>query len=113
MRILSLLTLCLLTFTASSALAAPAAEDFSTWARDHRMSTPIWVLPKATAPSNMEWTVPDMPGSHRADAFYDTATCAGCHGMIYDQWKGSMMASAWSDPVFRAVYFKYVREAKD
>ena len=77
------------------------------------MSTPIWVLPKATAPSNMEWTIPDMPGSHKTSAFYDTATCAGCHGMIYDQWKGSMMANAWSDPVFRAVYFKYVKEARD
>ena len=87
------------------------AGDYSTWAKEHPKSSPIWVLPKATAPSNMVWSVPDMPGSHKAGSFYSPEVCSGCHADIYGQWKGSMMANAWTDPVFRAVYLKYVKEA--
>jgi len=89
------------------------AEDYSAWARGHKKATPIWVLPKATAPSNMEWTVPDLPGSHKVGDFYEPDVCSGCHTEIHDQWKGSMMANAWVDPVFLAVYFEYVKGAKD
>jgi len=89
------------------------AEDYSGWTKDHNKATPIWVLPKATAPANMQWTVPDMPGSHKAASFYSPEVCEGCHADIHEQWKGSMMANAWVDPVFLAVYFKYVGEAKD
>ena len=33
--------------------AMPAfAEDYADWAKEHPKATPIWVLPKATAPSN-------------------------------------------------------------
>jgi len=92
---------------------ASRAEDYGAWARHHDKATPIWVLPKATAPSNMLWTTPDMPGSHKAKAFYPPEVCSGCHSEIYEQWKGSMMANAWVDPVFLAVYFKYVKEASD
>jgi hypothetical protein len=88
------------------------AEDYSGWAKDHEKATPIWVLPKATAPSNMEWAVPDMPGSHKAASFYSPAVCSGCHNDIYTQWKGSMMAYAWVDPVFQSVYSEYVKQAK-
>ena len=89
------------------------AVDFGPWARDHKKASPIWVLPKATAPANMLWDVPDMPGSHRADQFYPPDVCSGCHADIHDQWKGSMMANAWVDPVFLAVYFRYVKDASD
>jgi hypothetical protein len=89
------------------------AADYSAWAKQHPKASPIWVLPKATAPSNMVWTVPDMPGSHKAGSFYSPEVCSGCHAEIYSQWKGSMMANAWTDPVFKAVYFKYVKEAKN
>jgi len=91
---------------------ASPADDYSTWAKDHPKASPIWVLPKATAPSNMVWTVPDMPGSHSAGNFYYPSVCEGCHRDIYNQWKGSMMAHAWVDPVFQSVYFKYVKESK-
>ena len=102
----------LVTLALVSSPAASPAEDYSQWAKDHRRATPIWVLPKATAPSNMEWTVPDMPGSHKASQFYYPMVCSGCHADIFSQWKGSMMAYAWKDPVFQAVYMKYVKEAK-
>ncbi|MGC2424612.1 MAG: multiheme c-type cytochrome [Nitrospirota bacterium] len=92
--------------------AMPAlAEDYADWAKEHPKASPIWVLPKATAPSNMDWTVPDMPGSHKAGQFYSPEVCSGCHADIFGQWKGSMMANAWIDPVFRAVYFEYVKKA--
>lgn len=29
-------------------------------------------------------------------------TCGACHVAIYDEWSGSMMAKAWTDPVFQA-----------
>jgi len=92
---------------------AALADDYSTWAMGHPKASPIWVLPKATAPSNMLWVMPDMPGSHKAGQFFQPEVCSGCHADIHDQWKGSMMANAWVDPVFLAVYFKYVREASD
>lgn len=95
-------------FAATSALA----EDYSGWADEHPKASPIWVLPKATAPANMYWTVPDMPGSHKAAQFNPPQVCSGCHEDIYNQWKGSMMANAWTDPVFQAVYFEYVKKAK-
>ena len=92
-------------------ISAPAG-GYSDWAAGHIKATPIWVLPKATAPSNMRWTVPDMPGSHKAGEFYSPTVCSGCHTGIYNQWKGSMMANAWVDPVFLAVYFQYVKGAR-
>ncbi len=103
----------LLTAMLLSMPALAFAEDYSAWAREHGKAAPIWVLPKATAPSNMEWTVPDMPGSHKVADFYDPDVCSGCHTDIHDQWKGSMMANAWVDPVFLAVYLKYVKDASD
>jgi Cytochrome c554 and c-prime len=96
-----------------SAFSPAFAEDYSAWAKDHGKASPIWVLPKAAAPSNMFWTVPDMPGSHKSDSFFGPQVCAGCHADIFQQWEGSMMAAAWIDPVFQAVYMKYVRESKD
>jgi hypothetical protein len=99
-------------FLLLTAVVQASGEDFANWATEHPKAVPIWVLPKATAPFNMEWTVPDMPGSHRAEQFYSPEICAGCHAEIYTQWKGSMMANAWTDPLFRAVYFDYVKSAK-
>lgn len=35
--------------------------------------------------------------------FEDAALCGGCHQEIYKQWKGSMMAQSWEDPIYRAI----------
>jgi hypothetical protein len=88
------------------------AENFETWHEHHDTATPVWVLPKATAPENMRWTKPDMPGQIASKRFYSPETCRGCHREIFEQWKGSMMANAWKDPVFISVYKKYITDAK-
>lgn len=87
------------------------AADFSDWTKNHDKATPIWVIPKKTAPENMLWTAPDMPGSHKAASFHEPETCGGCHEVIMNQWKGSMMGNAWSDPVFQAVYSTYLKKS--
>ena len=38
-----------------------------------------------------------------SDQFDSPEVCGGCHVEIYAQWKGSMMANAWTDPIYRAV----------
>jgi len=38
-----------------------------------------------------------------SDQFDPPEVCGGCHNEIYAQWKGSMMANAWADPIYRAV----------
>ena len=38
-----------------------------------------------------------------SDQFDSPEICGGCHIEIYAQWKGSMMANAWTDPIYRAV----------
>jgi len=86
-------------------------EDYSTWHKGHEKVTPVWTLPKATAPSNMVWDVPSMPGRFRPDQFFSPDVCGGCHQEIYNQWKGSMMANAWKDPVFIAVYKSYIEKS--
>ena len=35
--------------------------------------------------------------------FDEPEFCAGCHLDIYNQWKNSMMAHAWDDPVYRSL----------
>jgi len=97
-----------------SLLASPAfsqATEFESWHEHHDRATPIWVLPKIHAPENMQWTVPGMPGEIASGRFYEPENCSGCHGEIYNQWKGSMMANAWKDPVFIAVYKNYISKA--
>lgn len=38
---------------------------------------------------------------------YDSAkVCAGCHQDIYQEWRSSMMANAWDDPIYRALLRK-------
>ena len=96
----------------SRSLAAESKEDFSAWHKGHEKVSPIWMLPKATAPANMVWEVPVMPGQVRADQFQMPEVCGGCHQEIYEQWKGSMMANSWRDPVFIAVYKSYLEQSK-
>jgi len=36
----------------------------------------------------------------------DAATCAPCHQQIADEWRGSLHAAAWTEPVFQAAYAK-------
>jgi hypothetical protein len=88
------------------------AAGFETWHEHHDKATPIWVLPKATAPENMRWTKAQMPGDVESKRFSAPEVCRGCHSAIYDQWKGSMMANAWTDPVYIAVYKKYIADAR-
>ncbi len=82
---------------------------------------------------NLKWNDLNMGGSsgmmeamphypHRAnthsdvvinkDDFMDAATCGSCHTEIYQQWKNSMMAYSWDDPIYRAV-LKLASEATD
>jgi hypothetical protein len=37
------------------------------------------------------------------DKFNAPGFCAGCHMEIYSQWKNSMMAHSWDDPVYRTL----------
>src|SRR5262245_52315689 len=39
----------------------------------------------------------------KSDQFDSPEICGGCHNEIYAQWKGSMMANAWTDPIYRVV----------
>lgn len=37
-------------------------------------------------------------------AMFDTSeVCQGCHPAIYEEWRSSMMAHSWKDPVYRAL----------
>ncbi len=116
MYVRSLLWACVCLFIASSELmAAEGPQKYTGWHEvheGHTKATPIWTLPKATAPANMIWDIPSMPGDLRADQFYTPDVCAGCHEEIYEQWKGSMMGNAWKDPVFIAVYKHYLEKSK-
>ncbi len=98
------------------AVAVPRSEgaekDYSKWHEGHEKVSPIWTLPKATAPSNMVWGAPSMPGQFKPDEFFDPGACAACHLDIFNQWKGSMMGNAWRDPVFTAVYKSYLEKSK-
>lgn len=40
------------------------------------------------------------PGELSSDEFTSPNVCAGCHGMIYSQWSGSMHAKADADPFY-------------
>jgi len=88
------------------------AENYKDWHKDHKKASPIWVLPKALAPSNMEWTIPNMPGDIESKRFFDPEVCSSCHMEIYNQWKGAMHANAWNDPIFIPVYQLYLKNAK-
>jgi hypothetical protein len=39
-----------------------------------------------------------------SSSFENPERCRGCHSEIYDQWKGSMHANAFPDPVFQALW---------
>jgi hypothetical protein len=36
----------------------------------HEKATPVWTLPKATAPENMVWDIPSMPGDTSPERFF-------------------------------------------
>ena len=40
----------------------------------------------------------------KSTAFFPPSKCKGCHGAIYDQWRGSMHSNAYRDPVFQALW---------
>lgn len=40
------------------------------------------------------------------DMFEKAEVCAGCHGTIYNEWKDSVMANSWEDPIYRALLSK-------
>ena len=94
-----------------SGAGAAGSREIAGWHEahgGHKYATPVWTLPKATAPENMVWGVPSMPGDVKASRFYTAEDCGGCHDEIFKQWKGSMMGNAWKDPVFIAVYKHYL-----
>lgn len=43
--------------------------------------------------------------------FIHPTMCQGCHGEIFDQWKGSMHSHAFHDPVFQALWILAAEEA--
>ena len=88
------------------------AAGYETWHHQHESASPLWVLPKATAPENMLWTRPALPGDLNSERFFGPEACGGCHIDIINQWKGSMMANAWNDPIFISVYKSYIKDAK-
>lgn len=46
-----------------------------------------------------------------AETFFEPKECRGCHGEIYNQWRGSMHSLARFDPVFLALWERGAREA--
>lgn len=40
------------------------------------------------------------------DMFEKAEVCAGCHSTIYAEWKESIMANSWDDPIYRALLAK-------
>ncbi len=40
------------------------------------------------------------------DMFEKSEVCAACHGTIYNEWKDSIMANSWDDPIYRALLAK-------
>jgi hypothetical protein len=71
--------------------------------------------------SGLKWVKPNRPDEQppffpsRArtsppglgfDDFDSSQVCAGCHMEIHEQWKGSAMAHAWEDPIYRALLDK-------
>jgi hypothetical protein len=42
-------------------------------------------------------------GAVTLDMFTSAEACKECHAQIYAQWSGSMMAHAWTDPVYREI----------
>ena len=38
--------------------------------------------------------------------FEKAEVCAACHGTIYEEWKDSIMANSWDDPIYRALLAK-------
>lgn len=107
-----LLACSILLASGASSHAAEAKQDYATWHKGHEKVSPVWTLPRATAPTNMVWDVPTMPGQLDAAQFSAPEVCGGCHQEILAQWKGSMMANAWRDPVFLAVYKSYLAQSK-
>ena len=47
------------------------------------------------------------------DLFYKPNECRGCHGDIYNQWRGSMHSLARVDPIFLALWEKAYKEAPE
>ncbi|HEX6739587.1 MAG TPA: hypothetical protein VF310_15010, partial [Vicinamibacteria bacterium] len=45
------------------------------------------------------WKGPNHPGQ-----------CQSCHQQIYEEWRGSMMANAWRDPVWRGAFLLSARQ---
>jgi len=115
MRLLAVIFPLYLCLVISLAHAEGPHADNSAWQKahdGHDKASPVWTLPKATAPSNMVWDIPSMPGDVKSNQFFTPDVCSGCHEEIFDQWKGSMMGNAWADPVFQAVYKSYLAKSK-
>lgn len=56
----------------------------------------------------------NTPGNRllRVQDFEDAQVCGACHTEIYRQWRSSMMAQSWEDPIYRAL-LKHASEATE
>jgi len=93
-----LITLCLIftTLYSTLALASPPADK--------------WVHPTRSALQAEPDKLPFYPsrastgGKTLTTSMFDVSeTCQGCHQEIYHQWKDSVMAQAWRDPIYKAL----------
>jgi len=78
-----------------------------------------WVHPARSALQAEPDKLPFYPsrastgGTRLTKDMFDTSeTCQGCHQEIYLQWKDSVMAQAWRDPIYKAL-LKRASEATD
>ncbi len=95
-RFLITLVLILITSYTHTVLASPDADK--------------WVHPTRSILQASPEKLPFYPSrastgdSTLTESMFDVSeTCQGCHQEIYHQWKDSVMAQAWRDPIYKAL----------
>ncbi|OHB91465.1 MAG: hypothetical protein A3I59_03330 [Planctomycetes bacterium RIFCSPLOWO2_02_FULL_50_16] len=79
------------------------------WAQEW---APSWQLPRRDRPANLIEAPITGRGEMPESRFFPPMICGACHTDIFQQWRGSTHAYAWSDPLFQALYQKGRQEAK-
>src|SRR5262245_1816196 len=87
------------------------------------VTTVALIYPAASASGELRNRIPEAApyvtdeAAYAAPPFEDywtstnhPASCQNCHKEIFDEWKGSMMANAWRDPVWRAAFLLLARQ---
>ncbi len=69
-----------------------------------------WLQPERSNLENTKGALPFAPSrattggkSVKPQMFESSEICSGCHQEIYKQWKGSVMAHSWVDPIYGAL----------